>query len=458
MLTLLDKQKADMDESELWTFVRLRQAFLYALAQKIDSIAISIDKNPRGITPEVVKTFIKQVFIKHELQGINFRAWDADDLDSLKLSHFPSELKNEVETRRLSIVETARFWFLIAPIRNFSTNRYSIVRFLNDDTEYGLYTTYGCYVPRHHLNEDVINTILKLLGTIYTLEISAGAHLLNFIHNSRKAFRFELQPLLRQPLNFNHGVEIGVAKRLETYQEKLDSLILASMPHVIKAVAHSQDDRAIFGHYVESLLNDIWQDIGFFTMLPAIEYADATEIFLAKIMCYRLFLRKSQHHYWDNVSRWHDAVEQALSPTAKILEAYENIYAEQQNIAQMKSQLETYEASIAGGKFLAKMGFGKPKFTAEDIEEYTKDVSTDFFMDIIRLAKAQKEFMVYYEFESMLPDTDIRLYRHYSTPTGKTGLEKLPILIRLPENRQKFDAFSFALIDDEFNNWGAVAK
>lgn len=55
MLTLLDKQKADMDESELWTFVRLRQAFLYALAQKIDSIAISIDKNPRGITPEVVK-------------------------------------------------------------------------------------------------------------------------------------------------------------------------------------------------------------------------------------------------------------------------------------------------------------------------------------------------------------------------------------------------------------------
>lgn len=86
--------------------------FLYDLASRIDGAHFLIDDNQRGITSRIVQLFIKHVFIKHALQGINFCAWDADDLEGLQVS-MPDELILRLK-RKLSVVELNNLYFLIA--------------------------------------------------------------------------------------------------------------------------------------------------------------------------------------------------------------------------------------------------------------------------------------------------------------------------------------------------------
>lgn len=446
LLLVLDKLAKNMSEEEERELVAVRVAFLYELAQIINLVHVHIAENRRGINAEVVKTFIKQVFIKHELQGINFRAWDSDDFDALQLGHFPEILKEEISSRRLSIIETERFWFLVAPIRTFDINRYSITRFLNEDTEYGLYITYGCFVPRHRLNEQVLQIILKLISTIYTLEMSVSATLLSFMGESTKAFSTQLQPLLRQTLSFGEGLENAIAKRLEQYKNTLNLLILSKIPHVMHSITSNPDDRAIFVHYVGVLFNNIWQDIEMFSLLPAVEYADATEILSARILCYRLFMKKSQNFYWDSAMTWEEKAQGALLPAQKIEGFFQEVDDERASVEKMYTDLEVYEENLAKGKFLTKLGFGKPDYDREDLEAYTKEVSSNFFIKIVRMTKEQKQFVVYYEFEGLNMFKGDKEYRHYSIPTGKTGLDKLPLLARLPENRQNIDIKSFELV------------
>lgn len=435
-----------MSEEEERELMAVRVAFLYELAQIIKSVHVHIAENRRGINAEVVKTFIKQVFIKHELQGINFRAWDSDDFDALQLNHFPEILKEEISSRRLSIIETERFWFLIAPIRTFDINRYSITRFLNEDTEYGLYITYGCFVPRHRLNEQVLQIILKLISTIYTIEMSASATLLGFMGESRKTFTTQLQPLLRQTLSFGEGLENAVATRLEQYKNVLNLLILSKIPHVMQSIISNPDDRAIFVRYVGVLFNNIWQDVEMFGLLPAAEYADATEILSARLLCYRLFMKKSQNFYWDGATTWEEKAQGALLPAQKIEGFFQDVDNERASVEKMHADLEAYEENLAKGKLLTKLGFGKPDYDREDLEEYSKEISSNFFIKIIRMAKEQKQFVVYYEFEGLGTLGDDKEYRHYSIPTGRTGLDKLPLLARLPKNRQNIDIKSFELV------------
>lgn len=182
-------------------------------------------------------------------------------------------------------------------------------------------------------------------------------------------------------------------------------------------------------------------------MLPATAYADATEVLSARVLCYRLFLKKTQEFYWGNHLSWEAKSRQALTASEKIAELFDDVHAQRQEIAKLYQQIDAYEESLAQGKFLAKLGVGRPKHTAEELEEYSQEISQDFFIEIVRLAKSQRQFMVHYEFEGgYMRSGEEKDYRHYSTPTGKTGLDKLPLIARLPEKRQNFDVSSFELV------------
>lgn len=126
---------------------QIQKSFLYDLASRIDGVHFLIDDNQRGITSRIIQLFIKHVFIKHALQGINFCAWDADDLEGLQVS-MPDELIFEIKKRKLSVVELNNLYFLIAPVDSSDENRYSLRRFLAEDKEFGLRITYGCFVPK----------------------------------------------------------------------------------------------------------------------------------------------------------------------------------------------------------------------------------------------------------------------------------------------------------------------
>lgn len=119
------------------------------------------------------------------------------------------------------------------------------------------------------------------------------------------------------------------------------------------------------------------------------------------------------------------------------------------NMAQLEkliADVKTYDNKKSSGNFFAKLGFGKPKYTIEELKEAKKDLNETFFVDIIRHAKKYKQAMVYMEYE-----TDFEInedYRHYAIANESQSLARLPYIIALPEDRERFSLES--LKDDVY--------
>ena len=66
-----------------------------------------------------------------------------------------------------------------------------------------------------------------------------------------------------------------------------------------------------------------------------------------------------------------------------------------------------------------------------------QSLQEDFFMSTVRLAKIQNESMIYVEFEcnSIINEQ----YRHYAIADGKLGISRLPRILRLNEDKSKFN-------------------
>lgn len=87
-----------------------------------------------------------------------------------------------------------------------------------------------------------------------------------------------------------------------------------------------------------------------------------------------------------------------------------------------------------------------PKYTIEELKEAKKDLNETFFIDIVRHAKKYKQAMVYMEYE-----TDFEInedYRHYAIANESQSLARLPYIIALPEDKERFSLES--LKDDVY--------
>lgn len=121
-------------------------------------------------------------------------------------------------------------------------------------------------------------------------------------------------------------------------------------------------------------------------------------------------------------------------------QSYEEHSESMNELEQLKGQIKSYEDKKDVGGFLqklwVKMGFGKPKYTLEDLREYQKELNNDFFVDIIRLAKEHRKAVVHLEYESdYIPNED---FRHYIIANEEKGLARLPYVLSLPEDRELF--------------------
>ena len=89
---------------------KLRTAFLYELANWIDTVSLNIDSGLRQLNEKVVKSYLKEVFIKQQVQGRDFRSWDSSDLSFQDLTHLPSFIQKEGKDRKFFIVEGQDYW------------------------------------------------------------------------------------------------------------------------------------------------------------------------------------------------------------------------------------------------------------------------------------------------------------------------------------------------------------
>ncbi len=173
---------------------KLRTAFLYELANWIDTVSLNIDSGLRQLNEKVVKSYLKEVFIKQQVQGRDFRSWDSSDLSFQDLTHLPSFIQKEGKDRKFFIVEGQDYWFLIGSANQPDKNPYSFRRFLYEDSSGDSHNKY-VYLTHITLKKDsldnpqYLNHSTYCMTRLYTLDRGVSETLIKFI--------YEIQQLLR---------------------------------------------------------------------------------------------------------------------------------------------------------------------------------------------------------------------------------------------------------------------
>lgn len=90
-----------------------------------------------------------------------------------------------------------------------------------------------------------------------------------------------------------------------------------------------------------------------------------------------------------------------------------------------------------GGLLVKLKMVKKPDFTVEDIDNSYVEMQENLFIDIVRIAKVQRQFMSYIELET--GQTIDESYRHYALLDPKKQFGALPIVFSMPEDRARFD-------------------
>lgn len=120
--------------------------------------------------------------------------------------------------------------------------------------------------------------------------------------------------------------------------------------------------------------------------------------------------------------------KEKLSETEESLEELKTLRNDFINYNQMKES----------GSFWQKLKLGRaPDYSIEDLDETKLSVQEELFIAIVRLAKTEYNSMVYPEFECN--EIINENYRHYAIADGKLGVSCLPRILRLNEDRSKFD-------------------
>ncbi len=425
---------------------KIRVAFLYELAIWIDTITLNIDPGLRNLNVDNVKSYFKEVFIKQQIQGRDFRNWDSSDLSFQELTHLPPFIKEKGKDRKFFIVEGQDYWYLVGTANQINKNPYSFRRFLFEDKsgnsdEY-IYLTSIVLEKDSIRSEEYLAHAAYCMTRLYTLDRGVSDTLLKFIHEIQQLYQSYLKPLLREPLQQDGGhPEEIVKERMIKYEKQLSILILQKLPKIIKMTAHDANDQDYLFYHLDQLMKQMSENIQDFRLQPLSMYSTSSEVMIVKLIALRRLINKSRTVFYTN--------EESLGENSQIMST--SLLTIKDKLAETElslEQLQAVEEDIANynylkenGSFWEKLKLGKnPEYSLEEISQMRLDVHEQLFISIVRLAKTDSYSIVYAEFECN--EIINENYRHYAVADGDLGISNLPRIVRLNEDRTKLDVAS----------------
>lgn len=452
-LTFFDHTPTAQTQIAITQKKQLRQAFLYDFANYLDTIKLSVAKNARQIDEPTLKLFLKQVFIKSQLHGYQFKYYEAPDLDLFGIDDFPEFLKQEAQDRKLLIVDTKTCWFLLTPAEG-ENNAFSAYRFLyEEDVGGGLFLT-ALAVPKHLVHDEVAQKFfLARIRRIFSLDQNIDVELKKYILSIKTILNEELEPLL---LNKNFGIggntEQLVARRTTRFEEILSQKVLQKLPTIFISAGRSPSDREFLLRELTQFFESLLRLMEKFRLHPFARQSFVAKNLTLKIVAMNALIQKNQSwvFFYEATDKeaYHD-FEHAM-PALKA--CYEEAVSDDEDmkelIAQNKHKLHRYEQ----GGFWAKLGFGKPKYSLDELNEAKRQISETFFVNVMKIAKQHKRSVIFVEHETNY--TGDNTYRHYAIAHEKYHFTRLPYVIGLPEDRE---IFSLERLHDDIN-WQIFAR
>ncbi len=414
------------------------KAFLYDLAKWIDTVELVVRPGMRKINADIAKIYLKEVFIKQQIQGWDFRSWDA--MDILHLEGIPDWVKDAVEQRKCYMIETDSCWFLIGQAETAEQNPFSFRRFLHEDDGGGLYRAFvnGVAIPRALVDKpEVIKLLQKSIDRIYTLDRTISGAVSKFVREIKEAELKTLRPLLRARLSHDGSdIESAIYKRMIAYEKQLTSSILVKLPKIISDFMQTQDDRNYLFYHLGSVIKSMINAVEDFRLQPATRFSVAAEMMVLKLATYQLLLTKLQEILCDKGLSEEQKTQQTTEPLKVLTDKMEEVSDEYAYLGELYQELLDYQQSEGKRSFFSRLFKREPDYTLADIQQEASGLSESLFMFIVRLEKHKRRLMVYPEFEIYKNFNDN--FRHYAFANGIMGINRLPKLLRLPEDRSHF--------------------
>lgn len=423
---------------------KIRTAFLYDLAEWIDTVDLIIDAGLRELDTDIVKSYLKEVFIKQRIQGRDFRSWDSSDSGFQELTHLPSFIKQEGKQRKFFIVEGQEYWFLIGSANQPDSNPYSFRRFLHEDSSGNDIKKY-IYLTHIVLKKDDIHDLQYIahashcMTRLYTLDRGVSDTIIKFVHEIQRLYKSYLEPVLKKPLEQDGSdSEVIIKARMIKYEKQLTILILHKLPNIIQTALHDTNDQDYLFYHLDQLLKKMSENIQDFRLQPLSMYSVSSEIMAIKLITLRELIRKSRKLLCSQEESINEHSDIMGTPLLIIKEKLDETETSIQELKLLKDNVDNYFQIKEDGSFWQKIRLGKmPDYTLEEITEMKLTLQEELFISIVRLAKTQNNSMVYPEFEC--DEIINENYRHYAVADGKLGISRLPRILRLPEDRSKFN-------------------
>jgi len=422
---------------------RMKIAFLYDLAQWIDTVKLKVSPSFRKLDSHMIKSYLKEVFIKQKIQGQDFRKWDSSDIDFQKSTYIPSFIRNEGKDRGFLVVEGQKYWFLIGNTDEIGKNPYSFRRFLHEDSsgnsaEKYVYLTH--VVIRKYDMHDLkyLSHCSFSMSRFYTLDRGTPDTILDFVNETRSLKRRYLKPLLKERLEQVGGsIEAIIKERMITYEKQVSVLILQKLPR-IQTILHKKGDQDYLIYHLDRLLKEMIEGVQDFRLQPLVMYSPSSEMLLIKLMALRMLLTKSHDFIFSQESSIEERSEVMGMPLFMVKEKLNETKISIRELEDLKNNLDNYFTIKEQGSFWKKIALGRrPRYTVEDINKKKLHLKKEVFISIIRMAKSQNRGMVYIEFEC--DEIINKTYRHYALADGELGISRLPRVLRLSEDKREFN-------------------
>lgn len=452
ILELADKIEAMLDhfdsielydaKNEHHLAKKIRQAFLYDLSHWIDNIEISLAPGLRNLTPDMIRAYFKSVFLKHQIQGWEFRSWDGQDMQELSSEHFPVFLQQEAVVRRYVVVETPKYWFLIGPTRLANQNPFSFRRFLFEDSDVSgqyIYLTHvvvereGVNLPANKAN------ILMQLSRMYTLERSVNEAVKIFMNSSKDLLIRYIYPLIRKPLATDgRPIEAIIEERMQNFEKQFSILILNKLPRIFDIALKEINDLEFFYYHLDLLIANVTNCLRDFCLQPLASFSLVAKRTTLRLVSMRMLTHRIRNYLNDMTIEAEQKQKLFMAPMQYLDKELKEVEEEQSTIDILTEEVLYYQKQVETSGFLRRLITPKaPKYSLEELTQYRQQLNENFFISIIRLAKDQKQLIVYPEFEcNIIIDEN---FRHYAFIDGELGLTRLPKLLCLPEKRDSFD-------------------
>ena len=446
--------------------LRLIEAFLYDFATELREHDFDPPPSERGLTVDMIKTYIIEVFIKEKLLSYWFSTLPLRELKQDPLTFVNTTLFDEAKVRRLGIVSTERYFFLIGEVAKFEQDRYSVRRFLLDDNAMGGRFIYFniLAVDKYKLRESSYQTkIRKDLTRVVTLQRQLTNQVIEFVDGLENCQLQYLLPLLTKPLEADGtNLQTIIEFRLHDYERNLSLLVLGKANRILKEFAQTPDDYEYLFFGLKSFLVELLGDIRDFYYQSSARWSLKSQEMEFKLVSYLRLLEKRKSSIF-TADREHILKEnpeldfnRPVNELKQIIDdAAPTIRVIKQQLKDAYQQIELAAERNDWQKFWDKC-LNKKLPDPEKIRKQLEQVAKESLVEIVRIPKKYKRTTIYLEFEGLIGIDET--VRHYAFPKGELGISFLPILIRLPEDSRDFDLATVkeALKPTVFSQFGTV--